>query len=363
MLKEKYLKGFSIVLCTYNGQDLLLPTLIHLAKLKIPVGCAVELILVNNASTDNTASLVQDIWLQLHEPFPLHVLNESRPGKGYAVETGYDAAQYSYILTVDDDNWLDAFYLKNALALLREHPEVGVLQGKNEAVHETEPPNWATDNLQTLFAIGGPTKDFGFFPKNFFYVWGAGMVIRKADWDYLRSLGFAFLTSKMPGKAAGEDHETAIALLLLGRKIYYSDKLKYKHYMPTSRITWLNLKKGFYIWANLMYYYLLYSSVIEAHEKRIIISKTIINKKVSKILLEIAASFTWKQHLAYWIKPQDEYYQLRLYRYYSFGKWYYKLSKNIQHDIGLLQTWMQPLLDRNPNGFSMSYKVCFDLNQ
>lgn len=363
MGKQLITAGFSMVLCTYNRAGLLQPTLTHLAALKIPAGCAVELILVNNASTDNTLSFVKDTWVQLQEPFPLQILNESRPGKGYAVETGYDAAQYSYILTVDDDNWLDAYYLVNAEALLWEHPEVGMLQGKNEAVHETELPNWATDNLQTLFAIGGPTKDFGYFPQNFFYVWGAGMVIRKADWDYLRSLGFAFLTSKMPGKAAGEDHELAIALLLLGRKIYYSDKLKYKHYMPVGRISWANLKKGFYIWANLMYYYLLYIIVMEAHEKRLKIDKLKINKKALTVFLKVATSFTWKQHLAYWVMPQEEYYQLRLYRYYSFAKWFYKLSGHALHDINFLQNWILPLLDKNPNKFSMSYDACFDLNK
>ena len=73
--------GFSIVICTYNGTPRLNPTLSYIAALKIPSGCFVELIVVNNASTDDTAQFVKDQWNRLGTPFPLTVLMKLLPVK------------------------------------------------------------------------------------------------------------------------------------------------------------------------------------------------------------------------------------------------------------------------------------------
>lgn len=45
--------GISIMICCYNSEKRIVPTLQHLSKLKTD-GIAVEIILVNNASTDDT---------------------------------------------------------------------------------------------------------------------------------------------------------------------------------------------------------------------------------------------------------------------------------------------------------------------
>jgi glycosyltransferase involved in cell wall biosynthesis len=348
------MNGFSLVLCTYNGKSKLGPTLAHLAALIIPEDHAVELIVVDNGSSDDTARFVQQEWTELGSPFPLRLLQENRPGKGYAVETGYDAAQYTYILTVDDDNWLSADYLVTAVDLFRQHPDVGVLQGRSIGEFEEEPPQWAID-LQPLFVIGSPVRESGYFPKHYYAVWGAGMVILNEDWKRLRAMGFTFLTSKVPGKAAGEDHETAIGLLLLGRRIYYSEKLTYKHFMPADRISWEKLRTGFKLWAYLMYYNMLYSLVIEAHRNKDVLTKRKINKAVFAYFKKVVSGYTVKQHVAYWIKPGKEFYQLRIYRDLSYFRWCYKLSNTTWDNIKILQNWIEPLMDENPNSFKMHF--------
>jgi hypothetical protein len=179
------------------------------------------------------------------------------------------------------------------------------------------------------------------------------MVICNKDWKYLREIGFAFLTSKRPGKAAGEDHETAIGLLLLGKKIYYSDKLTYKHYMPANRISWDSLKKGFHIWAYLNYYYYLYALVLDAFEKQYVITEARINKKLLTHLRHALLKYTLKQHIAYWIMPREEYYQLGIYRDFTFYRWFLKLSKYALRDVRFLQNWMLPLLKQKPDVFRM----------
>jgi glycosyltransferase involved in cell wall biosynthesis len=335
--------GFSIILCTHNGEARLKPTLSHLAALEVPVGCAVELVVVNNASTDNTELVLKNVWQQNSNPFPLAILNEPRPGKGFATETGYDAARFSYILTVDDDNWLDPGYLTNALRLFESDPDVGILQGKSEGVFEIAPPAWM-DGLKEFFIVGGPLKEAGYFPENNFYVWGAGMIIKNADWRYLRTLGFSALTSKLPGKAAGEDNELAIALMLLGRKAYYSEELTYKHYMPASRLTWEKLRQNFETHGYVNHYFFLYTLVVDAYKEGYTITTAKVRKKFISVALNHLRRNTFKQHLAYWMVPRQESYQLLIHLYYHQFLWFFRLRKQALRDIQFIQSWIMPLL-------------------
>jgi len=338
--------GFSIVLCTYNGKSRLQATMAHLAALQIPTHHAIELLIVDNASTDGTAPFAKSVWNELNAPFTLRLLTENRSGKGYAIETGYDAAFYSYILTVDDDNWLCSDYLERATEILNLDAEIGILQGLSEGAFESPVPDWA-EKMKQCFVIGSPVQMPGYFPEKNFYVWGAGMVIKKNGWADLRKRGFAFLTSKIPGKAAGEDNETALGFLLLGKKIYYSDKLKYKHYMPKDRINWDKLKLTFEMWGYMNHFFFLYALVLDSYEKKYTITDNMIKKKFFNHMVIKSKSFTLKQHLAYWLKPQHDLYQLRLDYYYSLGKWFLKLNKTALRDISFLQSWMFPLLKEN----------------
>jgi len=340
------------VLCTHNGAGKLKPTLQHLAALVRPAGLPVELVLVNNASTDDTAALTTRVWDELKTPFILSIINEPRTGKGYAIETGYDAAQYAYIVTVDDDNWLREDYLINALTLINTYPDVGIFQAGNEAIFEINPPAWVQQVAGNI-AIGSPVKETGYFPKNNYGVWGAGMIVFKNDWMYLRSLGFAVLTSKVPGKAAGEDAELAIALLLLGRKIYYSDCLHYKHYMPAARLNWKSIEKAFQTFGYTSYYIFLYAMVFEAFEKKYILAPFKLRAAFYKQFLRQLKSRGVKNNINYIVKQDVSLNRLILKQYYSTLYWFNKLSGKAMKDIHFIQSWMLPLLERNPNGFRM----------
>jgi glycosyltransferase involved in cell wall biosynthesis len=241
------LKGFSIVLCTHNGKIRLEPTLIHIASLHIPQGIKAELIVIDNASTDGTGAFAEAVWSKLGAPFPLSVIYEDRPGKGYAVETGYDAARYSYIVTVDDDNWLDKAYLAIALEIIESNPKIGLGGGRGIAVFEDIQPKWF-ESLHTVYAVGKPIPHTGFYPKARYWVCGAGMFFKKEIWVNLRNAGFSFVTSKGKGKAVGEDTELSLIVSHLGYQHYFDDRLIYYHYMPAGRMAWkncINMYDGF----------------------------------------------------------------------------------------------------------------------
>lgn len=351
-----YENSFSIVICTYNGAERVPRTLQAIASLQHPEHSLIEVIVVDNASTDHTEDVVQQIWKNSGCKFPLHYLKENRPGKGYAVETGYDAAQYQYILTVDDDNWLASNYLVEALQLLKRYPDIGILQGRSLAAFEAKPPDWFHE-LERYFIVGSPVKEKGYFPRNSFYVWGAGMIIRQTDWRNLRKLGFSFLTSKLPGKAAGEDNELAIGLLMMGRRIYYSDELVYHHYMPEARLKWEKLKQNFSTFGYVRYHIFLYAMIMDAHEKGYTLTPEIIALAFKRAWKNRIKEFTWKQKLYYKLRPMNDFYQLQLEQFYSLHYWFCQLSGNVMKKVEFLRGWMEPLLNKNPNLLKLEVKV------
>jgi len=321
--------GISIVVCTYNGAGRLPDTMAYLARQKNIEDLKLELIIVNNSSTDDTVLVADKIWSEEGSPFALKILNESKPGKGYAVETGYDAAQYSYIITVDDDNWLEENYVKRAFQIIHNKPQVGQAVGKGIAVFEKEQPDWFA-LYASSYAVGCPLPQTGYFPKEKKLVWGAGMVFRKKIWLDLRKAQYSFYTSKGKGKAVGEDSELSLVVRYLGYRHYFDDQLLFYHFMPAGRINWqnnINMTEGF---ARTSVFIRLYEYIGDRVDK---------NKPVSVyqfLLLLIrytGSGLLNKRTLTYSLFPKDfmegdkSYLD---YRYFTaFWKWVYQNTGNL----------------------------------
>lgn len=100
----------SIIICTHNRAGQLRQTLESLGRARVPREFAAELLVVDNASTDDTAAAVA----AAHVPqMPLRYVHEPRKGKGYAYNTGMAAARGEIFLFTDDDvrvpaNWIEA---------------------------------------------------------------------------------------------------------------------------------------------------------------------------------------------------------------------------------------------------------------
>ena len=90
----------SILICTCNRAQSLAETLENLKTVVVPQGWLAELIVVDNASTDNTAQVARNSQLP---QMPVRYVHEARAGKGYAYNTGMAAAQGQVLLFTDDD--------------------------------------------------------------------------------------------------------------------------------------------------------------------------------------------------------------------------------------------------------------------
>lgn len=90
----------SIIICTRNRAESLKPTLESLGQLEVPLDHSAELIVVDNASTDETAQLVQNTHLT---NLTLRYVSEPKRGKSNGLNSALALAQGDIILWTDDD--------------------------------------------------------------------------------------------------------------------------------------------------------------------------------------------------------------------------------------------------------------------
>jgi glycosyltransferase involved in cell wall biosynthesis len=235
--------GISIIICCYNSADRLLPTFEHLAQLERPAETEVEVLVVDNASTDDTANFSRQLWQDLGSPFPLSVFYEGNAGLSYARRCGIRNAKYELAVFCDDDNWLVPDYLVKAKAIMESSPEVGVACGQIKPVFEMPPPNWFL-SVQQALALGQLQAYSGYIEPPT-VPWGAGMVMRADLLKKAYELGFNSLLSDRKGKelSSGGDTEICYLLRLAGYRWWYDASLKLEHYITKGRLDWTYIKK------------------------------------------------------------------------------------------------------------------------
>lgn len=99
----------SIIICTRNRAGSLPATLESINQAAVPSGWTIELILVDNNSTDNTLAVVREAHL---DHVALRCVSESMVGLSNARNTGISHAQGEIIMATDDDvrvpvNWIE----------------------------------------------------------------------------------------------------------------------------------------------------------------------------------------------------------------------------------------------------------------
>ena len=228
--------GVSVIICTYNGNSRLGETLRHLAAQRLK--CAAEIVLVDNASEDGTREFAEHWWKEHGKPvMELRTFYQPIPGKSFAQEMGYAEASYEYFLICDDDNWLASDYIQTAFEIMEANPEIGALGGRCSAAFETEEPEW-WDQYAGYYAVAAQGDRSGDITGDKGCLYGAGMVIRRSDWENLGQLGFSPELTCRKGNtlSSGGDTEYSYCLRLLGKKIWYDDRLHFVHYMTTGRL-------------------------------------------------------------------------------------------------------------------------------
>lgn len=115
------MKLLSIVVPSYNSEDYLRRCL----DTAVQGGNEVEVIVVNDGSTDHTADIGRDYCNRY--PDIVRLIQKENGGHGSAVNCGLQAAVGTFFKVVDSDDWLDPSAYRNVLAVLRKAESVDLV--------------------------------------------------------------------------------------------------------------------------------------------------------------------------------------------------------------------------------------------
>lgn len=236
-MKDSMLLSFSIVVCCHNSKERLDSTLAHLATQSYPASL-LELIIVDNGSTDETGKIAAILWQTLGNPFSMRIVNEPRLGLSNARKAGALHSIQDYIVFCDDDNWLAYDYIEIANNVILANPRIGVLGGSSAPVFEhQEIPDWFYTYADD-YAIGSQSIYSGDISLRG-YVWGAGSIMKTQVLKKIYQHGLSTILSDRTGQAlaSGGDSELCKWYLLLGFVLWYDERMMFKHYVPTSRLS------------------------------------------------------------------------------------------------------------------------------
>jgi glucosyl-dolichyl phosphate glucuronosyltransferase len=125
-----------------------------------PAGCSVDLLVVDNASTDDTRVRM----VAFEESGQLRYLYEPQPGLAHARNAGIDASDGDWVIFLDDDVILDSSFLLAYAQAFANHPEVSFWGGAVLPVFEDAVADWVSSVNEAFpwcfsaLRMDGPTR-------------------------------------------------------------------------------------------------------------------------------------------------------------------------------------------------------------
>jgi glycosyltransferase involved in cell wall biosynthesis len=223
----------SVVIVTRNRAALLAATLEQLARQRFTRGD--EVIVVDNASTDDTAAIIRRATREF--PVPLRQMHSAAAGKTPALNAALAVASGDVLALTDDDvlvadDWVEA--IRTSFA----DSSVDLIGGRVDPRWERPAPRWLRVDQGTQYGemasplallhyghaqeLGGRTAV------------GANMIVRRSVYDSLG--GFDPQLGRGAGNLlCGEDHDLCQRAVASGFRCEYRPEVRVQHWVPASR--------------------------------------------------------------------------------------------------------------------------------
>lgn len=233
----------SIIILNYNTKDFLIRCLQSIKEADL-VGIEIEIIVVDNASTDKS---VEEIRNSKYEIRNLKIIqNKQNLGFSRGNNVGVRYAKGRYVLFLNPDTMVSKDSLKVAYEYMEEHPDVGVSGVRleladgtlDDACHRGFPTPW--NSLTHFFGLEKA------FPKSrIFARYSLGWLIDSKEPHEVDSISgaFFFVRREAARQVAwwdedffwyGEDLDFCYRLKLKGWKIIYIPSIKVLHFRGVS---------------------------------------------------------------------------------------------------------------------------------
>jgi glycosyltransferase involved in cell wall biosynthesis len=136
----------TVAICTWNRAPLLRRALASLAALEIPREVSLDLLVVDNGSSDETPALLREQAAAL----PLRAVCEPQPGLSHARNRAAAEARGELILWIDDDVEVEPGWLAAYVEASRRHAGASFFGGAALPWFEQPPPEWIAESWEQI---------------------------------------------------------------------------------------------------------------------------------------------------------------------------------------------------------------------
>ncbi|WP_413164362.1 hormogonium polysaccharide biosynthesis glycosyltransferase HpsE [Capilliphycus salinus ALCB114379] len=230
---------FTVVICTYNGENRL-PQVLDLLLIQDQTeNLAWEILVVDNNSTDKTKEVVEQYQSKSPQTYPkIRYCFEKKQGIAFARRLAINEAQSPLIGFLDDDNLPEKDWVYSAYSFAQLHPQAGAFGSQLKALYEVNPPENFHRIACFLAVVNRGEKAFRYdLLERWLFPPGAGLVIRKQAWlDCVPEQPFFTGVAAQSLQNKGEDIEILSYLRKKGWEIWHNPQMKVNHLIPSSRL-------------------------------------------------------------------------------------------------------------------------------
>lgn len=238
---------FSVVICTYNGEQRLPEVLDRLEQCQkhtqtvLPDGATEpikwEIIVVDNNSSDGTAKVVRNYQAKWPDQgCPLRYRHERRQGAAYARKTGIVQAQSQLIGFLDDDNLPAEDWVTEAVAFAHAHPQAGAFGSQIHGEYEVEPGPELAPVLPFLAIVERGDEPSCYDSIKKVLPPSAGLVVRREAWEGSIPAECFLGGRTIQTMVTGEDTEALTYIQRRGWEIWYNPAMHLWHKIPSWRL-------------------------------------------------------------------------------------------------------------------------------
>ena len=226
----------SLVICTYNRADILQECLLA-ARQQSMAASEYEIIVVDNASSDGTRSVVERVAAEQNGA-TIHYLFCGELGISRARNAGARLARAPIVTYIDDDAIPNRDLLEQVVKAFEIHSDAGCIGGRIDIKLPSELPPWycpSFDGYYSKFDLG--FAEITRVSEVWQYPYGANVSFSR---DALTRIHFFDTSMGSIGRdaAGGEDTDAACRIALAGFAIYYNPAAVVEHVIAPSRLYW-----------------------------------------------------------------------------------------------------------------------------
>lgn len=241
----------SVVICTHNRSSLLGKALASLNMSARPEGWEVDILVIANACTDDTHTLLESYRAMPEDRLPLRWYPEPTPGKSNALNTAIPLIEADVVTFVDDDHRVAKEYLVQICQSAEIYPHADLFCGRILPDWDGSEPAWVHDEgPYRIYPLPVPRFDQGDSPLELSVdtaVPGGGNLFLRREW--LTKVG-PFATDFGPvghNLGGAEDLEWVIRALQLGARLQYVPGVVQYHFVDGARLTLPYLMQKAYV--------------------------------------------------------------------------------------------------------------------